>query len=109
MTPADLRALIEAATPGPWEANILSDANFIPRAEPSDATEFFAVGPRIRDGQTTIRVRDRSGLQQASTDAVLIAALRNLGPELLALWEQCQFFGLDIPALRALNAKAEGM
>ena len=109
MTPADLKALEEAATPGPWEANV--DDN---ETRDYEASMYYGRGPFTYDETVTVRKEDRLGYKSAMADARLIAAIRNLAPELAGLWGMANDHTMDhencgcglCVALHRLNHKA---
>ena len=93
---AKLKALEAKAHPGPWTHNGCAAID----------------GPIVWQ-DVTMHIYDEGG--HSPDDAAFIVALRNLAPQLIALWESCnamqttwdsRAFVSNREALRALNAKA---
>ena len=112
MTIDELKELERKATPGPWETCFETEGCFaeetVMKAMSLDGADAQVIGTGWYDGYHTVLREDDGGL---------IAALRNLAPELLALWEASEhwLFGKDTStgeiasAVMALRKRASGM
>lgn len=108
MTHADLKKLEESATPGPWKPEI---------GQGEDDYGWGAITPYHESTEEDEDDEDTPAAQAAMADAKLISSLRNLAPELIALWEAVallhgEHYDCSCPicrALDALNKKARGL
>lgn len=108
MTIDELKELDSKATPRPWKTCFESEGCFeeetVMKATSLDGADAQVIGTGWYDGHHTVLRED---------DAQLIALLRNLAPELLALWEAANNDGTmrkeTWDALQVLNAKAANM
>ena len=78
MTPAKLRALIEAGTPGPWRRFYEGDTVAVLWRGKTDIVKWAG----FDDSDRPVR--------EHAANAAAIVALHNLAPKLLALWEAAQ-------------------
>ena len=97
----DLKALEVAATPAPWKPKDL-------QAGSNEDGDWAACGPFHALSEQGTDDEDKATSiceDKATADARLLRALRNLAPELLALWEAAEN-NATAGALRRLNEKA---
>ena len=80
MTPADLKALLAAATPGPWTTQPLDRSRM--------DCETVLIAPS--DSQRACLMAYHEGAFERVHDASLVAALRNNAPLLVELWEEAE-------------------
>ena len=118
MTPLErLKELNEKATPGPWESRAHEGMDEGCRCMSCWHTDGGDIDAPLEWESLTRKCGHCSELILGSVDSELIAATRNLLPELLALWEAVQVeyevIGLEdaqiLRSLRRLNARADAV
>jgi hypothetical protein len=103
MNPFELKAMDRKATPAPWDK---------PEHDPDEDIWDACAG--VGSEQHQVFVCQELCNKRSDCDSDLIVTLRNLAPELIALWEACKNHGHPDAdyineALAALNAKAESL
>ena len=99
----DLRAMESKATDAPWTRRNM-------QALATEDGEWMACGPIHSPEEEEIDDEDEADSiceGKAEDDATLLMALRNLAPELIAMWEAGNEAGQAFESLRAANMDAD--